>query len=715
MAKEQRSNKERLETQLAEMKEELENFNLPDEAVGTLKGQIRNTEKQIALENDISEMQEVLQDDDTPADIKKTLLQGISEANSQLKKLEAEMPTMGKKKVTAKRPTKGAKPKKQNKSSLADCQEIIARYKKQNANKASRIKKRIKQGKPAELTVPETLKKTAKTVEKKIEDQGQKRITIAQQDAAISQIVEIAAAILDGLKPQQYTAFIDKLNKAIRGHLVRPKKAEEGIVIQQDDNLPEFGENQTVSGNMRIDSYRTKHFDISPDAQKLFDELIRESERVGINTDTTHVLRNAADDLDRMLQIVKEVQVSGRATRKDFTEAVSLSMLFMYWLGKLLDRLPQESNIQKFYPRFLPGYLYTIAMKLPEDTTPEMAAFGKRLLSAVNRDRKYQSDQPWERAYKRSGTPKHPHYAKAGYDFGKSHEAAIKSYLYERLENSGIDVEEFKHKVAQAIMDMHHGPTGIDDYRGFKITTAEIADLLDKADMPHTINYDRDTMEISEDEPSMDQIADGDWREVGVKRVLLGGDLYSYVSCGGKLTANKGAKIDINPEYHWFVFNPAKKKIFAGYEFNVDAKELVKEMKEVNPYSNLVVYGSKHLKTKMDIDPYDQTNWSNENAACGASMAKGGTAGKKKSVKKGTFKAKVKAISKSLTGKKVPGKYAKVYGKRYSKKEAGNAAKRIAGAVKGIKKAYAGMTIINAPDNSAVAHGGEGILGTPRN
>jgi hypothetical protein len=695
MAKEQSGNKAKLEAQLAEMKQELENFNLPPEAVAPLKGQIKNTEKQIALEDDIQEMEEIMQDDDTPADRKKILQAGIMEARERLKKLEAEMPTVGKKKAPVK---KGAKAKKvtkvkgKEKSSLADCQEIIARYKKQNANKADRIQKRKRQGKPAELTVPETLKKTAKTVEKKVEDQGKGRITIAQQDAAINQIVDIAAAILDGLKPQQYTAFIDKLNKAIRDHLVKPKKAEAGIVLENDGSLPEFGENQTVSGNMRIDSYRTKHFDISPDAQKLFEGLMKETERVGISGDTTHVLRNAADDLDRMLQIVKDVQISGTATRKDFTEAASLTMLFMYWMGKLFDRLPQESNIQNYYPRFLPGYLYTIAMKLPEDNTPEMAAFGKRLLSAVNRDRKYESDQSWERDYKRTGSPKHPHYA------------------------------------------------------------------------------------------------------------------------------DKGAKIDINPEYHWFAFNPLKNKIFAGYEFNVDAKELVKEMKEVNPYSKLVVYGSKHLITEMGIDPYDAENWSNSSANCGASiksMEKGGQiyghdehratllddelidfqvevsqiadqitdpadefekdilaivgwktkteqnedlnelihiagsaiqlcegirlqdqslqerletqlsalkevleevkiqkarGGFIKSTSKASFKKKVKVISKSLTGKKVPGK----------KKAAGTAAGRIADAMKkykgkGVKKAYAGMTMINAPDNSAIAHGGDGVLGTPRN
>lgn len=38
---------------------------------------------------------------------------------------------------------------------------------------------------------------------------------------------------------------------------------------------------------------------------------------------------------------------------------------------------------------------------------------GGRLKSALMRDRKYQSREPWEQAYRRTGNPKHPHYAYA--------------------------------------------------------------------------------------------------------------------------------------------------------------------------------------------------------------------------------------------------------------------------------------------------------------
>lgn len=528
------------------------------------------------LQQDIDQMQDVYNDASTPAEVKATLKEAIDKAKAQLAKLpeEKEKPASvpGKKKAEKeKKPAKKAAAKKA--ISLADCKEIVAKYTQSKKTEKKRIEKRKKQGKPAKLTVPETIKKAAKSVKSKVadkEDKG-KKITRAEQDAAINQIVGIAGAVLDGMQPQEYTGFIDRLVKAIRDHLTKPKKAAEGAALGGDDDLPMIGGGTTQSGNMRIGSHRTENFDISPEAQKLFDELLKEAEG---NTHAYILVSTSANNLDAVLAIVKEVQMAGRCTRLEYTNAISNAMLFMYWFGKLLDRLPGDANINRFYPRFLPGYLYFLASKLPEDASPEMAAWGKRLKSAIMRDRAYQSDEPWEQDYQRAGSPKHPRYAA-----------------------KGLKISE-----QEPITDQQ-GRTWYGEVNGYYMTKDKdkslIATRLFFGPEPEEIGY---------------VLYDDFGSDVGINKIKeflketagwqIGKDYHLWEDTE-KMA--RGGKLKINKDYKWFVFDMDRDKIVAGNAYREDANDVLNEAKG----RNLKVYSAAHLKNKLQIDPYDSDNWSN--------------------------------------------------------------------------------------------------------
>ncbi len=125
---------------------------------------------------------------------------------------------------------------------------------------------------------------------------------------------------------------------------------------------------------------------------------------------------------------------------------------------------------------------------------------------------------------------------------GRVDQPAVKKYLYEQLEKAGVDVKEFKHKVAQLKMDLHYG-CNEEDFGGWPTTIELVQKMIDDADLPRTVYYDNESGDIIESEPqggyndedTGEWVEDGgEWYEVNTYEALLG-EVASYFAKGGRI------------------------------------------------------------------------------------------------------------------------------------------------------------------------------------
>ena len=71
-------------------------------------------------------------------------------------------------------------------------------------------------------------------------------------------------------------------------------------------------------------------------------------------------------------------------------------------------------------------------------------------------------------------------------------------------------------------------------------------------------------------------------------------------------------KFKVNKNYRYFVYNVCEKTIFAGNEYQEDAREVCAEFNEISNKPNIYkVYTAKHIINKLNINPYDFKYWSN--------------------------------------------------------------------------------------------------------
>lgn len=221
----------------------------------------------------------------------------------------------------------------------------------------------------------------------------------------------------------------------------------------------------------------------------------------------------------------------------------------------------------------------------------KMFARGGRLKSALNRDRAYKSDEPWEQAYHRQTRPKNPRYAAEGLfmdPFEADWSKPIDGKSYTRDENN---------------------------YLVATISDSETGNIYN----PEDICYVNKREFYGHSDPFFNQFIEDIEQETGWKYdkdYKLDGVFFNPTDRDKHLAAtgkklSRGGKFKINKDYEWFVYDADKKTIVAGNKYKEDANDVLKDFKEARPGRNLKLYSADHLKHKVKIDPYDSDNWSN--------------------------------------------------------------------------------------------------------
>lgn len=198
---------------------------------------------------ELSELMETKNDPDTPSDIKESISSAIDKLKSLIKEEEAKgdkaepkkesKPKSALKKVQEKvaakkkQPEKKSEPAKKSLTALDRCREIIAKYNDKKKADAKRVKKRVKAGKPVELTPAETIKKAASSVRAKVVEMD-KGLKASEETSIISGIVKSVVSAMAGIKdPHRKKQFLSKiienlskLNKNIK------LRAEDGMYVE---------------------------------------------------------------------------------------------------------------------------------------------------------------------------------------------------------------------------------------------------------------------------------------------------------------------------------------------------------------------------------------------------------------------------------------------------------------------------------------------------
>ena len=129
-----------------------------------------------------------------------------------------------KRKATKKAAPTKAKVKKMSKDlglSVKECEELLEKYNNEDKARKSRLAKRKKAGKSAELSVSESLEKEVKTVKNKVEDK-KTPTTKAQAKSQGSKITDLVKAILEGIDKKKDK--ITQIDAIIKGLVAEKKK-----------------------------------------------------------------------------------------------------------------------------------------------------------------------------------------------------------------------------------------------------------------------------------------------------------------------------------------------------------------------------------------------------------------------------------------------------------------------------------------------------------
>ena len=129
-----------------------------------------------------------------------------------------------KRKATKKATPTKAKAKKMSKDlglSVKECEELLEKYSSEDKARKSRLAKRKKAGKTAELSVSESLEKEVKTVKNKVEDK-KTPTTKAQAKSQGSKITDLVKAILEGIDKKKDK--ITQIDAIIKGLVAEKKK-----------------------------------------------------------------------------------------------------------------------------------------------------------------------------------------------------------------------------------------------------------------------------------------------------------------------------------------------------------------------------------------------------------------------------------------------------------------------------------------------------------
>lgn len=230
--------------------------------------------KKEELESYISKIEKGLKSD-LEEKYKISLREALAKLKKQLADLKEEKPAEKKasapapaKKVST--PAKKEDSKKSAKSVLDNCKEILRKHNKEKASAKSRIEKRKKQGKPAQLTPSETVKKTAQVVKAKVVDMKDKGLSASEigklADGIIATIKSTFAGIKSTSEKHLFLANLKKEISYLDSHL--SKVAEYGGMFADGGALDGLMGDmdapvQNVGGTLFSTADLTSHLDMN--------------------------------------------------------------------------------------------------------------------------------------------------------------------------------------------------------------------------------------------------------------------------------------------------------------------------------------------------------------------------------------------------------------------------------------------------------------------
>lgn len=273
---------------------------------------------------------------------------------------------------------------------------------------------------------------------------------------------------------------------------------------------------------------------------------------------------------------------------------------------------------------------------------------GGRIKSAINRDRKYKSDEPWEKSYRRITRPRNPRYAAKGIQLERD-----KKYedLYDAAQDFYEDLQEISKEHVDGedredVDSMGYWLEGAmenpDHSNLFSVIVADIEWLykimgkdshvlppvIDKvkkalqkfkwfiydekkeriiAAFLDTKDADKFVKDLKREEPK--RIVEG-YSQAHLKKMGKDPlDADSWFDKPKEQRMARGGKLEINKEYEWFVFNSDYRKIVAGNEYREDANDALLETEESYP-GTWRVFSARYF-AHINIDPYDIDNWAN--------------------------------------------------------------------------------------------------------
>jgi hypothetical protein len=271
------------------------------------------------LKSDIAEMQEVLNESSTPADVKKALEPALKKAKEDLAKLEKEGGDKPEKKESA----KAMPAKKSNKSAdeaIKNCRELLAKYQSKKANDSERIAKRTKAGKPATLTPAETVNKSASKVK--------------------SKIVTMKKNTDEGLK-------VSEINKLSSGIIATIKSTLEGInTVSEKHKFLNSIQKEIIALNKRLPK-AAKYGMYMAEGGSIADSNIEMLES------NVHAIKHHADEIENLLS--KNIQIEAWVNAKAERASTDLSDITHY-----LDGLQSEMHMADGGQLYKQGMLYAL-------------------------------------------------------------------------------------------------------------------------------------------------------------------------------------------------------------------------------------------------------------------------------------------------------------------------------------------------------------------
>lgn len=675
---------------------------------------MKNSKQKQELIDSIKEMEDVYNDADTPADIKNSLEPSIRNAKEQLKQLEqaeqqeqttvkaekkvpkAAPPAVKKKKAVAKK--KAATTVRKVKKRISDKLPSIKAVLKRAQAALTKVKGRTPRGKEADASrkaLPPGTRISKSGNEYR--EYRENRADVQRKKVPYLAYGGTVATIGTGEGVQQVNVFgyntkyfpqelIDQFKKAIAKIETDPDKDDiyyhnitsslKELAAKVDNLMMSAQTNGLVGvigatlfiGAFNYRSGMHIETDVLRDSiARAFYDAGKKFGRGGIVGSTElrrHVyekMKNAGIDTEEFNQMVANVswdvmngptgldeEYEGYVTTKDkiddILQKADIPDTLYYDLesGAVSESEPDYQEGEEWYE-----------VKTKRMLFGDLAQYfrrGGRIKSAINRDRAYKSDEPWEKRYKRKSRPGNPRYSRYAEGGQLKHDKKYND-LYsttrgfikdlQRIAEQQLDGEE--QEDVEAIAYWLEGSVEQPDQSKlfivliyyidwlsdlfehwpelFKNSFEKVKKSLQKfkwfiydekgegiiAAFLDTKDADRFVKELKTKEPS--RIVEG-YSATHLKK--MGKDPLNYSSWFGVPNKEmaRGGKFEINPEYLWFVYHPVYKKIVAGNEYYEDAWDAKKEIGEAYPNEPWKVWSEGNLKSK-GIDPFDSNNWSN--------------------------------------------------------------------------------------------------------